>query len=144
MAVLAHFFFKVMVETWSVLVCQVTLWNQSETRSCQERPKGPKTNGPKMGDFQRRQQSWRTLSRLWERLKLFWTSHMSGYHMEPIRDNKDFKGAVRNVNNGPKGLNGKKGFFKGDGSLDKLFQGNTRNWRCFELFTCQGTFWNQS
>ena len=46
---------------------------------------------------------------------------MSGYLIEPIRDNKDFKGAVRNVNNGQNGQNGKKGVFKGDGSLDALF-----------------------
>ena len=29
-------------------------------------------------------------SRLWESLKLFKTSHMSGYHMEPIGDNEVF------------------------------------------------------
>ena len=45
------------------------------------------------------------LSRLLERHKLFWTSHMSGYLIEPNRDNENFKGAVRNVRNcqiGPK------------------------------------------
>ena len=41
--------------------------------------------------------------RLWERLMWFWTSLMSEYLMEPIRDNEDFKGAVRNVNNFQKG-----------------------------------------
>ena len=41
-------------------------------------------------------------SRLWERLKLFWTSHMSGYLMEPIRDNEDFPGLVRNIHKGLK------------------------------------------
>ena len=57
-------------------------------------------------------------SRLWERLKLFRTSQMSGYHIEPIGDNQVFKGAVRNIENGKKG---KMGIFKGDNSLDALF-----------------------
>ena len=40
-------------------------------------------------------------SRLWEGLKLFCTYCMLGYHnIEPIRDNEDFKGAVRNIKNG--------------------------------------------
>ena len=30
-------------------------------------------------------------SRLFERLKLFWTSYMSGYLMEPFRDIEDIK-----------------------------------------------------
>ena len=36
---------------------------------------------------------------------MFWIPHMSGYLMDlmkPIRDNEDFKGAFRNVKNGPK------------------------------------------
>ena len=37
-------------------------------------------------------------SRFWERLKVFWTSHMSRYLIEQFRDNVDFNGAVRNVN----------------------------------------------
>ena len=41
--------------------------------------------------------------RLWERLKVFWTSHMSGYLMEPIRFNEDFKEVVRNIKNTQKG-----------------------------------------
>ena len=45
-------------------------------------------------------------SRLSERLNLFWTSHMSGYLLKPIRDNKEFKGAGRKIK---KGQNGKKG-----------------------------------
>ena len=45
-------------------------------------------------------------SRLWERLKLFWTSHMSGYLEEPIRDNEDFKEGVRNVKNSIKQIKG--------------------------------------
>ena len=50
---------------------------------------------------------------------------MSGYLMDlmkPIRDNKDFKGAVRNVKNGLKRAKKVKSvIFKGDGSLDTLF-----------------------
>ena len=36
-------------------------------------------------------------SRFWEKLKVFLTSPMSGYLMNPIRDNYDFKEVVRNV-----------------------------------------------
>ena len=42
-------------------------------------------------------------SRLSERLKLFWTSQISGYLMEPIGDIEDFTGAVRNIKKGIKG-----------------------------------------
>ena len=49
--------------------------------------------------------------RLLERLKLFWTSQMPGYLMEPNRGNKDFKEAVRNAKNGPKQPKWKKGSF---------------------------------
>ena len=38
-------------------------------------------------------------ARKWETLKVFWTFYMSVYLMEPIRDNRDFKEAVRNVKN---------------------------------------------
>ena len=41
--------------------------------------------------------------------------------MEPIRDNDDFKGAVRNVINSQKGNICKKGVFKEDCSLGALF-----------------------
>ena len=37
------------------------------------------------------------------------------------------------------GYNGKKGDFKGDGSVDALFQGNIRNLKCSRLFTSNGT-----
>ena len=30
-------------------------------------------------------------SRLWERLNVFWTLFISGYLMEPIRENQNFK-----------------------------------------------------
>ena len=50
---------------------------------------------------------------------------MSGYLMEPYRDNEDFKEGVRNVNKGltgPKRANKAKWVvFKRDGSLDTLF-----------------------
>ena len=51
-------------------------------------------------------------SRLWERLKLFWTSHVSWYLLEPIKDIDGFKGAVRNINNGQKGPKWRKGSFQ--------------------------------
>ena len=56
-----------------------------------------------MGDFKGHGSLDTLFSRLWERLKMCWTYHMSGYFMEAIRDNEDFKGAVRSVNNGLKG-----------------------------------------
>ena len=50
---------------------------------------------------------------------------MSGYLMDmmkPIRDNEDFKGAVRNVkNNQKRAIKVKRVIFKGDCSLDTLF-----------------------
>ena len=62
------------------------------------------------------------ISRLLERLKLLWTSHMSGYLMEPIRDSEDFKGFVRNVKNCQKQpIWQKRVAFKRGGSLDTLF-----------------------
>ena len=36
--------------------------------------------------------------------QVVWASHMLGYLMEPIKDKEDFKGAVRNLNKGRKGL----------------------------------------
>ena len=45
------------------------------------------------------------ISRFLERLNVFWIPHMSGYLMDLIkliRDDEDFKGALRNVKNGPK------------------------------------------
>ena len=58
--------------------------------------------------------------RLYERLQLFWTSHMQGYLMEPNRDNEDFKETVRNVKKdltGPKRANKEKWVvFKRDNS----------------------------
>ena len=45
---------------------------------------------------------------------------MSGYLIKPIRDNKDTKGAVRNVKSGGKRTKiVKRVVLKGDGSLDK-------------------------
>ena len=39
------------------------------------------------------------VSTLWERFKVLWTSDMSEYLMETIRDHKDLKGALKKVNN---------------------------------------------
>ena len=56
-----------------------------------------------------------------ERIKVFWTSNLSENHMEP-RGDKEFKEAVRNVQNGPKQPNWQKRvIFKGDGSLRHFF-----------------------
>ena len=43
-------------------------------------------------------QSFNTVFGLWERLNLFRTSYMSGFHMKPIRDNEVLKEAFRNIN----------------------------------------------
>ena len=63
---------------------------------------------------------------LWERPKVFWTSHVSGYLMETIIDNKVFKEAVNNVKNGQKlpkrAKTAKRLIFKGDSSLDTLIR----------------------
>ena len=67
------------------------------SKTAQKRPKSPKRVIFKGDDSLDTLFSW-----LWERLKLFWTPHMSGYPMELIRDNEDFKGPVRNIKNGRK------------------------------------------
>ena len=65
--------------------------------------------------------------------------------MEPIRDNEDYKGAVRNVKNGPKSANkAKRVIFKGGGSLDTHFAGYGRDSSFSGLLTCQGILLNQS
>ena len=65
--------------------------------------------------------------------------------MKPIRDNEDFKGAVRNVKNNQKRAKKiKRVIFKGDGSLDTLFNGFGRDLSCSRLFTCMGILWNKS
>ena len=59
---------------------------------------------------------------------------MSGYLMnlmKPITDNKDFKGAIRNVKNNQKRANKvKRVIFKGDGSFDTLFFMVLRDTQC--------------
>ena len=107
-------------------------------RSDQERPKGPKT--VKSVIFKGDGSLDALFTRLWERLMWLWTSHMSGYFMEPIKDNEDLKGAVRNVNNGQKRLK----LQKETTVLTCFFKVNRRNWRFSGLLTCQGTFWSQS
>ena len=68
---------------------------------------------------------------------------MSGYLMDmmkPIRDNEDFKGAVRNVkNNQKRAKKVKRVIFKGDDSLDTLFFiGFGKYLSCSGLLTWQG------
>ena len=46
---------------------------------------------------------------------------MSGYPMEPIRENKEFKGAVRNVKNCEKGPKGHEGKFSRETTVLKDF-----------------------
>ena len=64
-------------------------------------------------------------SRFLKRLNVFWILDMSGCLLDlikPIRDNLDFKGAFRNVKNGPKRAKKvTKGDFQRSGSLDTLF-----------------------
>ena len=47
--------------------------------------------------------------------------HISRYRVEPIRDDEDFKGATRNVQNSPKQPNGQKRVVYVKRSLDALF-----------------------
>ena len=62
--------------------------------------------------------------------------------MKPIRDNEDFKGAFRNVKNGPKRAENvkKKVIFKGVVVLTHFFHGYERDSMCSVFVTCQGTF----
>ena len=87
-------------------------------------------------------------SRFLERLNVFWIPHMSGYLMDlmkPIRDNEDFKGAFKNVKNGPKmAKKVKRVIFKGVVVLTHLFHGYGSESSCSGLLTCQGSPWNQS
>ena len=87
-------------------------------------------------------------SRFLERLNVFWIPHMSGYLMDlmkPIRDNEDFKGAFRNVKNGPnRAKKVKRVIFKGVVVLTHFFHGYGRDSSCSGLLTCQGNLWNQS
>ena len=67
---------------------------------------------------------------------------MSGYLMDlmkPIRDNEDFKGAVRNVKNYQKMAKKVKRFFsKETAVLTHFFNGFGRDSRCSGLLTWQG------
>ena len=75
-----------------------------------------------------------------EIIKVFWTSYMLGYLMEPIKDNEDFKEAVRNVKKGPKGPKLQKGYFsKETAMLTHFFKANRRTLKCYELLIFQGT-----
>ena len=86
-----------------------------------------------MGDFLRRQQSSCTFGKMLRETKLFWTSHMSRYFMESIRDNEDFKGAVGKIKKCQKGLNSKKKkyFAKETAVFMNFFQGERINLGCF-------------
>ena len=60
--------------------------------------------------------------------------------MRPIRYNEDFKGAIRNVKTTKKMVKKvKRVIFKGDGSLDTLFNGFGRDLSCSGLLTWQGS-----
>ena len=67
---------------------------------------------------------------------------MSGYLMDlmkPIRDNEDLKGAVKNVKNNQKRVKEvKRVIFKGNGSLDTIFNGFGRESSYSGLLTWQG------
>ena len=87
-------------------------------------------------------------SRFLERLNVFWIPHMSGYFMDLIkliRDDEDFKGALRNVKNGPKrAKNVIWVIFKGVVVLKHFFHGYGRDSSCSGLLTCQGNLRNHS
>ena len=86
---------------------------QSETMRSSKKPSGmSKTTESskktlithsKKDNFQRRQKSCHTFFKVMGEPQSFKTSHMPGYHMEPIGDNEVFKGAFWNINNGQKG-----------------------------------------
>ena len=81
-------------------------------------------------------------SRSCETFKVFWTTHFSGYLMEPIRDNDDFKEAVRNVKNGQKQpKTAKSMIFKVDSSLGAFF---SRLWERLDVFCTPHIEGNQS
>ena len=68
---------------------------------------------------------------------------MSGYLIEPIRDDEDIQGAIRNVQKGQKQPNGC--FSKEMAVLTNFFfKGYGRYSRWSGFLTCQGTIWNQS
>ena len=151
-----HTFFKVMVETQVVLGFShvwVAYWtNQRQwrlQRSRNESQKRPeKANKVKRVIFKGDGSLDAFFSRFLERLNVFWIPHMSGYLMDlmkPIRDNEDFKGAFRNVKNGPKmAKKVKRVIFKGVVVLTHLFHGYGSESSCSGLLTCQGNPLNQS
>ena len=83
-----------------------------------------------------------------ERLNVFSIPQMSGYLMDLIkliRDNEDFKGALRNVKTGPKRAKMViRVIFKGVVVLRHFVHGYVRDSSCSGLLTCQGNLWNQS
>ena len=88
-----------------LLTCQGSLWNQSETMRTFQDPSGTSKSAQnsQIGDFKRRLQSWCIFQVYGRYSSCFGLLHMPGYLMEPIRDIEGIKGAVRNVNNSPKG-----------------------------------------
>jgi hypothetical protein len=83
-------------------------------RNRQDHPKRPKN--AKWVIFKRDGSLDTPFSRLWQRFNVFWIPHMSGFLldlMKPVRDNQDYKGAVRNVKKYQKRVNKiKKGDFQ--------------------------------
>ena len=61
--------------------------------------------------FQGRQRPWHIFPWLQERLKAFWILHISEYRIKPIRDDGNFKGAVRNIKNSQSTSKRSKGWF---------------------------------
>ena len=77
--------------------CQDTIWNQSETMGTSKEPKNAKMAKRVIFKVET------IFSRIVEKLKVFWTLHMSGYLLEPCRDKEAFKVSAMDVKYGPKG-----------------------------------------
>ena len=78
------------------IICQGTLWNQSETMKTSKAPSGASITAKmgqncKKGVFKGDCSLDALFSRLWEGLQVFWTPDISEYRMVPIRDNEDLK-----------------------------------------------------
>ena len=82
------------------------------------------------GDFNGKWAKDTLLSSLWERLVAFWTPHMTGYLMEPIRGNKDSK---RTPHERPKMLKlHKRSFSRETAEQTPICHGNGRDSKCLK------------
>ena len=100
-------FFNVLVNSYSFLdfahirvPCGANHWLWGLPKSSEECQKSPKT--AKWVIFKGDSTLDVFFSKIKERVKLFWTSYVSGNVIEPNRNNEDFKGSVRNLKKGKK------------------------------------------